>query len=200
MDKLWQTLMEPEEHFFLNLNDKVFESGIPAVQQNFEMSSGVPTYQTFVFSIDTEVQISSRVVKDFVFFFGELGGLQNFFAMLLSVLLASYQKANFNVVAVKSSMRADYSENQGPGTALKLKGMHARDRDNDSILKQHNSRCNLFWSYFCSFWRIRAYKRQKLFVRRGMRKIEKALDIVTIVKQYRAVRLILKILLNDSQR
>lgn len=57
----------------MNLSDKVITISIQNVIELFKPAQ-LRSYATFNFSIDTEVKISKRVVKDFIVLFGEIGG------------------------------------------------------------------------------------------------------------------------------
>ena len=73
MDHLWQLFAEPKEISFVNLKERTVNLRMQNVIDLFSPGE-LRSYSTFNFSIDTEVVISKRVVKDFIYLFGEVGG------------------------------------------------------------------------------------------------------------------------------
>ena len=101
MDHLWQLFVEPKEFSFVNLKEtfqRVRVQNVIDLWQPGELRS----YVTFNFSIDTEVLISKRIVKDFIFLFGEVGGFQSIIITLLTLVIARFQaKAYYSSLSQK---------------------------------------------------------------------------------------------------
>ena len=89
MDHLWQLFVEPKEFSFVNLKEKVIKITGQSVIDLFKPGE-LRSYSTFNISIDTEVVISKRVVKDFIVLFGEVGGFQSIFITLLTFIVARF--------------------------------------------------------------------------------------------------------------
>ena len=57
--------------------------------------STVPNYFTFVFAIGVDVNISKRVVKDFILILGEVGGLSSLIAIAISLFVSPFEEFVF---------------------------------------------------------------------------------------------------------
>ena len=56
-------------------------------------------------SLDTEILIAERVVKDAVTLFGDIGGLSGFFVALIGLLVGSIPRKLFTMSATKALFR-----------------------------------------------------------------------------------------------
>lgn len=101
MDRLWQLFVEPKEFSFVNLKESFLRVRVQNVIDLWQPGE-LRSYVTFDFSIDTEVLISKRVVKDFIFLFGEVGGFQSIIIALLTLIIARFQeKAYYSSLSQK---------------------------------------------------------------------------------------------------
>ena len=65
-----------------------------------------------IISLDTEIQISERVVKDAVTLFGDIGGFSSFFLVLLGLFVGSIPGKLLNMSATASLFRANLSKDE----------------------------------------------------------------------------------------
>lgn len=101
-DDLWQFFVSPNEFSFLNLSPKIKQTPLPR--------NSTDIFLGMIISLDTEIQIAERVVKDAVTLFGDIGGFSSFFMALLSLFVGSIPGKLFNINATASLFQANLSK------------------------------------------------------------------------------------------
>ena len=93
MDKLCQIFVEPEDFFFLNLSEKSVLLEMQSITEALQYDQENPenhNYWGMSITLDVQVNISKRTVKDFFLIFGEVGGLTSIFIALSTSLISRW--------------------------------------------------------------------------------------------------------------
>ena len=125
--------------------------------------------------------MEKRSVSSLPILFGDLGGLYEFFATLLVTLIGTYQAKVFVLSQVQSLFRAAKRKNlsQISGEPLPLSHRHKvfKSTKTDQCLK-----LKIVYWLFCRCFVSKKEKRLIKQIEVGGAKIEKALDIRTLIR------------------
>ena len=173
-------LSEPVEKRFLNFEDQLTE------KYNFSNAShfGVKV------SLSNRVQIQNRLVYDMFAMLGDVGGLYDFFCVTLAFFFGIFSERLFVVSLVKKLFKVSQAPPNDPEATPQSKF------DSIAAFKMHICE-QLLYALSCGSLPRGGKKR---VLSKVQRKIEKQLDLVTMIKKMRAFNALLRLLLTYKER
>jgi hypothetical protein len=149
------------------------------------------------FDINIRTTTYIRQVYSLVDLLGEMGGITSAVVSIVAFLIASYQLMSQKIFAVNLAFKI-LVEKIRP--AICREGERISDTNYDKFLKTKN-----FTTKFTSFMmvflpkRIRKPIKDENYFERGVKKIERSIDILTFLRTLKRLKIIEKALFNSKQ-
>ena len=102
-DELWQLFVDPTRFDFLNFRTKELNTPIA---RGLDRPGGL-NFINIVITLDQEIYLASRKVKDLKSLFGEIVGFKYFFITLLGLLVGSIPRKLYSYSTASDLFRAN---------------------------------------------------------------------------------------------
>ena len=150
---------------------------------------------TFWIDLSKEVNIEGRQVTSFPSLFGDISGLKDFFNFLILLLIGGAQAKMYHFNQLRTFFRYNArSESERPASVTDI----AKSRDRFTKLKLTLIDKLKFSLY--SFCLSRGSNKKKKVFEKGLSQLENALDTRSIIRNQRALRILLSFSLSKTSR